>query len=75
MKYKDLIIPITLSTRSLDGYYKDKALPVVTYNIMVPDYPHSGSYSRFYRQDRVTGQFDLVWFPIEFEENTRYLHM
>ena len=75
LKYEDLIIPITLSTRSLDGYYKDKPLPVGTYNIMAPDYPHSGSYSRFYRQDRMTGQFDLVWFPIEFEENTRYLHM
>lgn len=23
----------------------------------------------------MTGQFDLVWFPIEFEENTRHLHM
>ena len=21
------------------------------------------------------GQFDLVWFPIEFEKKTRYLHM
>jgi hypothetical protein len=70
-----LTIPVTLSTRFVNHAQLYHPLPVGTYSLMAPDYPHTGEYSRFYRPDRTKGQFDLVWFPIEYGDNSRYLHM
>lgn len=68
-------ISITLAS-ILDGIPKVyNPLPEGDYNLLAPDYPHTGLYSRFYRPDPNQGMFDLVWFPIEYDNNSRYLHM
>jgi hypothetical protein len=76
IRYAGATIPVTLSTRPATvRTLLYRPLPVGTYNLMAPDYPHKGDYSRFYRPDETKGQFDLVWFPIEYDDNSRYLHM
>ncbi|SHN70215.1 hypothetical protein SAMN02745728_02014 [Desulfovibrio litoralis DSM 11393] len=42
-----------------------------TYDLWAPDYPHSSSYTTFYRKNP-KGHFDLVWFRIN---ESRYLHI
>lgn len=68
-------ISITLSSRWRTASKFYEPLPIGDYNLLAPDYPHTGLYSRFYRPDPNHGMFDLVWFPIEYDNNSRYLHM
>lgn len=50
-------------------------IPVGTYNIMIPDYPHSQDYTETYRLIEPELKHDIVWFPIEHEDNSRYVHV
>jgi hypothetical protein len=50
-------------------------LPPGTYSILVPDAPHDGNMTTYYRSLESTLQYDQVWFPIEYGDNSRYLHI
>lgn len=50
-------------------------LPAGKYSLLLPDAPHSGAYTRFYRQAAPALVCDQVWFPIQFEKNSRYVHV
>lgn len=54
------------------GYYP---LPAGRYPIMIPDMPHSGLYTRFYREVEPSLRNDQVWFPINYGNNSRYIHI
>ena len=50
-------------------------LPAGTYTILLPDAPHAGNMTRFYRRTEPSLKHDQVWFPIKFGDNSRYVHV
>jgi len=45
------------------------------YKVLLPDVPHRGNMTRFYRDTEPRLQFDQVWFPIQHGDNSRYVHV
>lgn len=54
------------------GFYP---LPAGEYPIMVPDVPHAGNMTTFYRREESSLKHDQVWFPIKYGNNSRYVHV
>lgn len=56
------------------GYYP---LPAGQYKILLPDAPHEKSMTHYYRPYARGGSliYDQVWFPIEFGDNSRFVHV
>lgn len=54
------------------GYYP---LPPGTYTILLPDMPHRGDMTNFYRSVAPNLKYDQVWFPIKYGNNSRYVHV
>lgn len=50
-------------------------LPAGEYDILLPDTPHKGEYTGFYRNVAPGLKFDQVWFPIRYGDNSRYIHV
>lgn len=50
-------------------------LPAGKYTILLPDAPHAGNMTRFYRRTEPSLKHDQVWFPIKFGDNSRYVHV
>lgn len=50
-------------------------LPAGEYRILVPDAPHDGRYTSFYREVDPSLKCDRVWFPVEYGNNDRYVHV
>lgn len=63
----------TLNTAEAGAQFT--ALPKGRYEIMVPDVPHTPSYTRGYRDLDARLKYDQVWFPIKYGNNTRYVHV
>jgi hypothetical protein len=45
------------------------------YNILLPDAPHNKNATAFYKQYAPGLSNDQVWFPIQFGDNSRYIHV
>lgn len=63
---------VTLNSEWRSGYYP---LPEGKYRILIPDAPHKIDYTDFYRRYQPSLRYDQVWFPIEFEDNSRFVHV
>jgi hypothetical protein len=50
-------------------------LPVGEYTIRLPDSPHNKNMTGFYRKAEPSLKYDQVWFPIEYGNNSRYVHV
>jgi hypothetical protein len=50
-------------------------IPPGEYMILVPSFPHNGNMTRFYRSSEPSLNFDQVWFPIDFGDRSRFVHM
>jgi hypothetical protein len=50
-------------------------IPRGRYKIKIPDYPHDANMTRFYRSAAPDLMFDQVWFPIDFDNESRYVHV
>lgn len=50
-------------------------IPIGEYKIRVPDYPHDAAMTNFYRGVAPKLRYDQVWFPIEYGDNSRYVHV
>lgn len=50
-------------------------IPPGEYMILVPDTPHQGNMTTFYRNSEPSLKYDQVWFPIEYGNNSRYVHV
>lgn len=50
-------------------------LPPGEYRILVPDVPHRGDMTTFYRESEPSLKHDQVWFPIDFGDRSRYVHV
>lgn len=50
-------------------------LPIGSYNIRVPDVPHAGNMTTYYSSVAPGLMHDQVWFPIEYGDNSRYVHV
>lgn len=68
----DIHVQVTMNTNWDVGYYP---LPAGTYTILVPDRPHKADMTRFYRNVEPTLKYDQAWFPIQFGDNSRYVHV
>jgi hypothetical protein len=69
-------VSVTLNTRGnpndASGY---SPLPAGRYKVLAPDYPHSADFTNGYRVVAPTLVYDRVWFPIEYGNNSRYIHV
>lgn len=72
VSFNGLTAQATLNSDWSSGY---TPIPAGTYNILIPDNPHNADYTSFYRQHERNLQYDQVWFPIEFGDNSRYIHV
>ncbi len=50
-------------------------IPTGTYKIRIPDYPHAADMTSFYRKVAPNLKYDRVWFPIEYGNNSRFVHV
>ena len=51
------------------------AIPKGKYKIRLPDVAHKADMTDFYRRVAPTLKYDQVWFPIEFGDRSRYVHV
>ena len=63
---------VTMNTNWGVGYYP---LPAGTYNVGTPDAPHAGDMTNYYRAVAPSLIHDQVWFPIQFADKSRYVHV
>jgi hypothetical protein len=75
MTYGRRSVTVTLNT----SYPKQKSpytsIPNGEYNLRVPDFPHAEDYTSEYRRVAPTLKYDRVWFPVEYDNNSRYVHV
>lgn len=65
---------VTLCTKGVrESMFRWSIIPDGTYKIMAPDAPHG--HTERYRPNQDKSYYDTVWFPIEYENKTRYLHI
>jgi hypothetical protein len=50
-------------------------LPAGDYKVLLPDAPHNQNMTRYYRDTEPSLQFDQVWFPIDYGDKSRYVHV
>lgn len=67
-----LKVKVTMNTVWNGTFYP---LPAGNYTILLPDVPHAGDMTRFYRRTEPSLKHDQVWFPIKFGDNSRYVHV
>lgn len=72
LKIGRITAEVTMNTVWGTGFYP---LKPGSYNILVPDAPHKGDMTTFYRNVAPSLVHDQVWFPIEFGDNSRYVHV
>lgn len=63
---------VTMNTNWGVGYYP---LPAGTYNVGTPDAPHAGDMTNYYRTVAPALIHDQVWFPIQYGDKSRYVHV
>lgn len=49
-------------------------IPIGTYRILIPDCPHDAEFTNYYRKHEPSLRSDQVWFPVEYGDNSRYIH-
>ena len=67
-----LTVAVTMNSDWDHDFYP---LPAGEYTILLPDVPHTGAYTRFYRDTEPKLIHDQVWFPIKYGDNSRYIHV
>ena len=67
-----LRLQATMNTVWGTGFYP---IPSGTYALLIPDYPHGADMTRFYRDSEPSLLHDQVWFPIDYGDRSRYLHV
>jgi len=72
LEVSDLKVQVTMNTNWNQGF---TPLPAGTYSILVPDGPHNSNMTRFYRSAAPGLEFDQVWFPIKYGDNSRFIHV
>lgn len=50
-------------------------IPPGTYKILIPDFPHTKEYTSQYKIEYPDLSHHQVWFPIVYENNSRYVHV
>lgn len=72
MSFASKTVNVTLNSVWDETY---TPIPAGTYKILIPDRPHDKDYTQFYRDVAPGLRYDQVWFPIEYDNNTRYVHV
>ena len=65
-------VEVTLNSDWGGGY---TPIAVGEYKIKIPDSPHDGNMTSYYRNVAPKLRYDQVWFPIEHGNNSRYVHV
>lgn len=68
-------VNVTLNTKLLNEPGSFTPIPHGEYRIKAPDFPHAEDYTEKYRSVAPTLKYDRVWFPIEYGNNSRYVHV
>ena len=63
---------VTMNSNWNSEYYP---LPQGEYKILIPDTPHDAGMTRFYRNSEPSLKYDQVWFPVQYTDNSRYVHI
>jgi hypothetical protein len=50
-------------------------IPPGSYKILLPDFPHNKDYTEQYKSEYPTLSHHQVWLPIEYANNSRYVHV
>jgi hypothetical protein len=72
LKVGSISAQVTMNTVWGTGFFP---LPAASYKIMAPDVPHDGNMTTFYRNVAKGLKHDQVWFPIQYGDNSRYVHV
>ena len=72
LKLGSISAQATMNTVWNGGFFP---LPAGSYKIMAPDAPHDGNMTTFYRSVAKGLKHDQVWFPIQYGDNSRYVHV
>lgn len=72
LRYGSKTAQVTLNSVWDQGF---TPIPVGEYKIQIPDTPHDADMTNFYRNVEKNLRCDQVWFPIEYGNNSRYVHV
>ncbi len=76
LSVKGIQAQVTLNSISVPGTTTYTPLPPGLYKLRTPDNPHPKENTEFYRRNAEPGlKSDQVWFPIEYGDNSRYIHV
>jgi hypothetical protein len=64
-------------TVTMNSVWDGRFSPIApgTYSVLLPDTPHRGGMTAFYRHVAPRLKYDRVWFPIKHGDNSRYIHV
>lgn len=65
-------VQVTMNSAWTDNYTPQ---PPGQYLVLLPDTPHKKEMTEFYRKVAPSLKYDRVWFPIQFGNNSRYVHV
>lgn len=68
-------VNVTLNTSTVDWISTYTVIPNGEYRLRAPDFPHAQIYTERYRDISPKLRYDRVWFPIEYKDNSRYVHV
>lgn len=63
---------VTMNSDWSGAYYP---IPPGEYLILIPDTPHNGNMTGYYRNTEPSLKHHQVWFPIKYGNNSRYVHV
>jgi hypothetical protein len=72
LKYGGKTAQVTLNSVWDQGF---TPIPVGEYKILIPDTPHNANMTSIYRKVEENLRYDQVWFPIEYGDHSRYVHV
>jgi hypothetical protein len=72
LQVADISVQVSMNSVWGQGF---SPLPAGEYTVLLPDAPHQRDMTRFYRRVAPGLQFDQVWFPIQYGDNSRYVHV
>jgi hypothetical protein len=67
-----LSVPVTMNSVWGARY---TPMPPGEYRVLLPDGPHQGRWTHFYRDADPRLKYDQVWFPIQYGDNSRFIHV
>jgi hypothetical protein len=72
LKIGAISVQVTMNTNWGGAFYP---LPAGVYDVLVPDAPHNANMTHYYRNTYKELVYDQVWFPVKYNDNSRFVHI